>query len=67
LPCFEAKQHLRAKVEAISQQIEGLETLKGKLPAILNCWQEQPPIDAIDRTIATATSLNCQLSLVISY
>lgn len=51
LPCFEAKQHLQAKVAAISQQIEELETLKGELQGILNRWQEQPPLDVLDRTI----------------
>ncbi|WP_367275227.1 MerR family DNA-binding protein [Microcoleus sp. CAWBG58] len=38
LPCSEAKQHLTAKVEAISGQIAALETLKGELQGILNRW-----------------------------
>ena len=42
---------MNIKVEAISQQIEELETLKGKLQDILNRWEEQPPLEAIDRTI----------------
>lgn len=51
LPCLEAKQHLMAKVEAISGQIAALETLKGELQGILNQWQEQPSPASISRTI----------------
>lgn len=51
LPCFEAKQHLQAKVEAISRQIQELETLKGELQGILNGWEEEPPPEDLDRTI----------------
>ena len=51
LPCSEAKQHLTAKVEAISGQIAALETLKGELQGILNRWQEQPSPECITRTI----------------
>ena len=45
LPCSEAKQHLTAKVQAISRQIAALETLKRELQGILNRWQEQPSPD----------------------
>jgi MerR family transcriptional regulator, copper efflux regulator len=51
LPCSEAKQHLTAKVEAISGQIAALETLKGELQGILNRWQEKPSPECITRTI----------------
>jgi MerR family transcriptional regulator, copper efflux regulator len=51
LPCFEAKHRLEAKVTAISQQIQELETLKSQLQGILSCWEEQPPRDEVDRTI----------------
>ncbi|MCC3406461.1 MAG: heavy metal-responsive transcriptional regulator [Microcoleus sp. PH2017_10_PVI_O_A] len=51
LPCSEAKQHLTAKVEAISGQIAALETLKGELQGILNRWEEQPSPECITRTI----------------
>ncbi|MEG4120567.1 heavy metal-responsive transcriptional regulator [Microcoleus sp. N9_B4] len=51
LPCSEAKQHLTAKVEEISVQIAALETLKGELLGILNCWQEQPSEASITSTI----------------
>lgn len=51
LPCHEAKQHLQAKVAAISQQIQELETLKAELQSTLNLWDEQPPPEAIERTI----------------
>ncbi|MEG4392214.1 heavy metal-responsive transcriptional regulator [Microcoleus sp. BROC3] len=51
LPCSEAKEHLKAKVEAISGQIAALETLKGELQYILNRWQEQPSPESITRTI----------------
>jgi DNA-binding transcriptional MerR regulator len=42
LPCGEVRQHLVTKVEAISQQIEALETLRAELRGILSGWQEQP-------------------------
>ncbi|MCU0543080.1 MAG: heavy metal-responsive transcriptional regulator [Oscillatoriaceae cyanobacterium Prado104] len=51
LPCHEAKLHLQAKVTAISQQIQELETLKAELQGILNRWEEQPSLEALDRTI----------------
>lgn len=51
LPCMEAKQHLTAKVEAISRQIAALEALKRELQGILNQWQEQPSATSISRTI----------------
>jgi DNA-binding transcriptional MerR regulator len=51
LPCGEVKQHLEAKVKAISEQIEALETLKAELQGILSGWQEQPPPQRIAQTI----------------
>jgi MerR family transcriptional regulator, copper efflux regulator len=51
LPCGEVRQHLQAKVEAITEQIEALETLKSELQGILSGWQEQPPSDRIAQTI----------------
>jgi MerR family transcriptional regulator, copper efflux regulator len=51
LPCGDVKQHLQAKVEAIKQQIEALETLKSELEGILSGWQDQPNQDSINHTI----------------
>ncbi|MCY7382293.1 MAG: heavy metal-responsive transcriptional regulator [Microcoleus sp. CAN_BIN18] len=51
LPCPEAKQHLTAKVKAISGQIAALETLKTELQGILSGWQDQPSPECITRTI----------------
>lgn len=51
LPCGEVKQHLQAKVEAISEQIIALETLKAELQGILSGWQEQPASHQIAQTI----------------
>jgi DNA-binding transcriptional MerR regulator len=51
LPCGEVKQHLEAKVEAIAQQIESLETLKAELQGILSGWEAQPPAHRINQTI----------------
>ncbi len=51
LPCGEVRQHLEAKVTAISEQIEALETLKAELQGILSDWQEPLPLDKIAHTI----------------
>jgi MerR family transcriptional regulator, copper efflux regulator len=51
LPCGEVRQHLQAKVEAITEQIEALETLRSELQGILSGWQEQPPTHRIAQTI----------------
>lgn len=51
LPCGEVKQHLQAKVQAITEQIEALETLKSELQGILSGWEEQPPSYRIAQTI----------------
>lgn len=51
LPCGEVRQHLESKVEAISQQIESLETLKSELQGILSGWEEQPLPHQIEQTI----------------
>jgi MerR family copper efflux transcriptional regulator len=51
LPCGEVKQHLQAKVQAITEQIETLETLKSELQGILSGWEEQPPSYRIAQTI----------------
>jgi MerR family transcriptional regulator, copper efflux regulator len=51
LPCGEVRQHLQAKVEAITEQIEALETLRSELQGILSGWQEQPPMHRIAQTI----------------
>jgi DNA-binding transcriptional MerR regulator len=51
LPCGEIRQHLESKVEAISAQIEALETLRAELQGILSGWQDHPPIDALVQTI----------------
>ena len=51
LPCGEMKQHLEAKVAAITDQIQALETLRSELQGILSAWKEQPPQHFIERTI----------------
>lgn len=51
LPCGEVKQHLQAKVDEITNQIEQLETLRSELQGILSGWQEAPPSDRIAQTI----------------
>jgi MerR family transcriptional regulator, copper efflux regulator len=51
LPCGEVRQHLETKLDAISHQIEALETLKSELQGILSGWQEQPLPHQIERTI----------------
>jgi DNA-binding transcriptional MerR regulator len=51
LPCGEVKHHLEAKVKAISEQIEALETLKAELQGILCGWQEHPPAHRVHQTI----------------
>ncbi len=51
LPCGEVKQHLQAKLEEISEQIEALQTLKAELQGVLSGWQEQPPAERIAQTI----------------
>ncbi|NJN87527.1 MAG: heavy metal-responsive transcriptional regulator [Leptolyngbyaceae cyanobacterium SL_7_1] len=51
LPCGEMKQHLEAKVEAITAQIIALETLKIELQGILSGWQEQPSVPWVTETI----------------
>lgn len=51
LPCSEVKQHLETKVEAISKQIEALESLKVELQEILDGWQEAPSEKKIAITI----------------
>ncbi|NJL35890.1 MAG: heavy metal-responsive transcriptional regulator [Leptolyngbyaceae cyanobacterium RM2_2_4] len=51
LPCGEVKQHLQAKVQAITEQIEALETLRSELQGILSGWEEQPPSYRIAQTI----------------
>lgn len=51
LPCGEVKQHLEAKLEAINEQLEALETLKSELQGILSGWQEQPSARRLAQTI----------------
>ncbi len=51
LPCGEVKQHLEAKVAAITHQIDALKTLRAELQGILSGWQEQPSADRIQHTI----------------
>lgn len=51
LPCGEVKQHLEAKLVAITQQIQALETLRTELEGVLSGWEEQPPTHLIHRTI----------------
>lgn len=51
LPCGEIKQHLEAKVDDITRQIEALKTLKAELQGILSGWQEQPPAERLGQTI----------------
>jgi MerR family transcriptional regulator, copper efflux regulator len=51
LPCGDIKQHLEAKVAAISHQIDALTTLRAELQGILSGWQDQPPADRIQQTI----------------
>jgi MerR family transcriptional regulator, copper efflux regulator len=51
LPCGEMKQHLEAKVDEITRQIEALNTLRTELEGILSGWQEQPSQDRIQHTI----------------
>ena len=42
LPCHEVRHHLQGRVEAITQQIEALESLRSELRQVLSDWQEQP-------------------------
>ncbi|MGE5657517.1 MAG: heavy metal-responsive transcriptional regulator [Actinomycetota bacterium] len=51
LPCGEVKQHLEAKLEAITKQIEALETLRTELQGILEHWQEEPSAERVTLTI----------------
>ena len=51
LPCGDIRQHLEAKVTAISEQIDALVTLRAELEGILSAWQDQPPADRIQQTI----------------
>ena len=51
LPCGAVKEHLQAKVEAISTQIQALEILRADLQGLLSGWQEQPPHHLIAQTI----------------
>jgi MerR family transcriptional regulator, copper efflux regulator len=51
LPCGEVKQHLQAKVQSITEQIEALETLKFELQGILSGWEEHPNSHQIAQTI----------------
>jgi MerR family copper efflux transcriptional regulator len=51
LPCGVVKEHLQAKVEAISTQIQALEILRADLQGLLSGWQEQPPHHLIAQTI----------------
>jgi DNA-binding transcriptional MerR regulator len=51
LPCGEVRHHLESKVQAISEQIQALETLRSELQGILSGWQEHPPADQAARTI----------------
>jgi DNA-binding transcriptional MerR regulator len=51
LPCGDVKQHLEAKVQSITEQIENLEMLRSELQGILSGWQEQPPAERIQQTI----------------
>ncbi len=51
LPCGEVRHHLEAKVAAIDEQIQSLETLRSELKGILKGWEEQPPQDRIAHTI----------------
>lgn len=51
LPCLEVKQQLQAKVQAIANQIEALETLSTELQGVLDHWQEQPPAHRLAQTI----------------
>lgn len=45
LPCGEVKHHLEEKVNAISQQIVALETLRSELQNLLSGWQEHPAVE----------------------
>ncbi|MBD2058751.1 heavy metal-responsive transcriptional regulator [Oculatella sp. FACHB-28] len=51
LPCGEVKQHLQAKVQSITEQIEALETLKFELQGILSGWEEYPNSNRMAQTI----------------
>lgn len=51
LPCGEVKARLQAKVDAIAEQIQALETLKSELQGLLSGWQEQPPAELAAQTI----------------
>lgn len=51
LPCGEVKHHLEAKVEAIDEQIQALQTLRSELQGILEGWQEQLPTEQASHTI----------------
>ena len=58
LPCGAVKEHLEAKVEAISKQIESLEILRADLQGLLSGWEEQPPDHLITQTICPNIQLN---------
>ena len=58
LPCGAVKEHLEAKVEAISKQIESLEILRADLQGLLSGWEEQPPEHLITQTICPNIQLN---------
>lgn len=51
LPCGEVKHHLQEKVEAISQQIEALQSQREELQGLLTHWQDRPPADSLAQTI----------------
>lgn len=51
LPCSELKQHLEAKIEAIANQIQALETLRSELQELLSSWQEQPSAYSLNKII----------------
>ena len=51
IPCGVIKNRLLGKMEAISEQIEALETLKSELQGILCGWQDRPSQEQLTRTI----------------
>lgn len=51
LPCGEVRHHLEAKVNAITQQIEALVSLRSELQGILSGWDEHPSGDRLAHTI----------------
>jgi DNA-binding transcriptional MerR regulator len=60
LPCVEVKQHLQDKMNAITQQIAALDTLRGELQTLLAVWEEHPAGDRVKQTICpNIQTANC--------